>query len=109
LKHSGLGIAGLVAASLAVALLVAGMAVVVLTQVGVLVETPGIRVVGGGAGLASLCVGLLALGLSIGGLLQRDRRRVYAVVATVMSVTVVVCMGALMVIGATLAAAQGHV
>ena len=90
-KHSGLGIASLVSSIVSgifqfLVFCVLG-AMEASTPGGINEESPG-AVVGGLFLLAFLFVAFAALGLGIGGLFQKDRKKIFAVLGTVFSACV---------------------
>jgi hypothetical protein len=102
LKHSGLGIASLITSIVAamlvfLVLLVAG--VLEASSEGGIDEESPLAVAIGLSLLAFLGVALAALGMGIGGLLQKNRKKVCAVLGTVFSALTLVGTLSLMVLG----------
>lgn len=102
LKHSGLGIASfvtsIVSGILMFALFVIAGVVQASTPGGMDEQSPIAVVVGLGL-FAFLFVALVALGLGIGGLLQKERRKLFAILGTVISAATVLGSVALLALG----------
>lgn len=101
-KHSGLGIASFIAST------AVGIGLFVLILIGGVIEasTPGGldeksagAVVIGLFLFAFLGLDLLALGMGIGGLLQKERKKIFAVLGTIFSAAAIVCTLLLWVLG----------
>jgi hypothetical protein len=78
-----------------VALGVAAMSLALQVEFGTLLETPDVTGLGGSLLFAAAGAEFLALGLSIGALFQQDRRRLWAIVGTSVSATIIVGLGLL--------------
>jgi len=101
-KHSGLGIASFVIATLVgiamfAAFVVAGMMEV--STPGGIDESSLSAVLLGLLMIGLMIVDLVAVGLGIGGLVQKDRKKVFAVLGTVFSVATIVGTVLLIIIG----------
>ncbi len=101
-KHSGMGIASFITS---VACAVVTFALIVVAGV-MEASTPGgmdeksAAAVAVGLGLlASLGVCLIALGLGVAGMLQRDRKKIFAVLGAIIAAAIVLGTVGLMVIG----------
>ncbi len=102
LKHSGLGIASFVISILSgilMFLLFAIAGVVGATTPGGMDEKSMVAIVIGLSLFAGLFVALLALGLGIGGLLQKERRKLFAILGTVASAATILGAVALLALG----------
>jgi hypothetical protein len=101
-KHSGLGIASFIT-SIVSGLLIFLIAVILAVMEG---STPGgideesVGAVLGGLGLfALLGAAVFALGLGVGGLLQKERKKIFAVLGTVFSALTIVVTTFVMLLG----------
>ena len=101
LKHSGLGITSFISSLVSgvlIFLLIALAGVMEATTPGGINEESASAILVGLFLFAFLFVALVALGLGIGGLLQKDRKKVFAVLGTVFSsVTIVGTLFVMMV------------
>ncbi len=106
LKHSGLGMASFVLSLLTVAGVIGFyLAVTAAVSRGVVDATnpPAGLLAAGMVFLISVLVALVGIGLGIAGLIQKDRRRVLAVVGLVLNSLVVLTVAVLIVLGYALA------
>jgi len=101
-KHSGLGIASFIIS------IVSGTCIFLIIVIGAVMEASipgGIDEESAGAVMLGLFLfaflsgDLLALGLGIGGLLQKDRNKIFAILGTVLSVVSLVGTIFLMILG----------
>lgn len=101
-KHSGLGIASFIIS------LVAGLAILIAIVIAGIMEanTPGgidenspEAILLGLVLIGMMFLDLVALGLGIGALFQRDRKKIFAILGTIFSGVVVLGTAFLMVIG----------
>lgn len=102
-RHSGLGIASFVISLVAGALLLlfVGIAgVLTVTQPGGLDENSPQAVMLGLLIITILIVVLVALGLGIGGLVQRERKKIFAALGTIFSAAIFLGGVLLIVVGA---------
>lgn len=101
LKHSGLGVASFITSLVSgvlIFLLIALAGVMEATTPGGINEESASAILVGLFLFAFLFVALVALGLGIGGLLQKDRKKVFAVLGTLFSsVTIVGTLFVMMV------------
>ena len=101
-KHSGLGVASFI-----ISIVAGGLQFLLLVVAGVMqVSTPGgmdknsvAAVLVGLFIFAFLFVSLVALALGIGGLVQKDRKKVFAILGTVFSAGTIVGMIAIILLG----------
>ena len=101
-KHSGLGIASFMTSVasgglLLLVFLIAGV-MEASTPGGIDEESPG-AIVLGGLLVAFLGAAVVALGLGVSGLFQKDRMKVFAVLGTVLSLFVLLVTTALLALG----------
>ena len=101
-KHSGLGIASFITS------IISGILIFLTIVIAGIMEasTPGgidaesaVAVTVGLSLFAFLGAALVALGLGIGGLLQKGRRKIFAILGTVFSVVSLVVTAFLMIVG----------
>ncbi|HET7655954.1 MAG TPA: hypothetical protein VFK18_03035 [Luteimonas sp.] len=101
-RHSGLGIASFITslvAGLLTFILIAAAAMMVASSQGTFDETSP-EAVGLGLGImALLLVELVAVGLGIAGMLQKERKKLFAILGLVLSGLAILIVLALMVIG----------
>ncbi len=102
IKHSGLGIASFITS------LVAGLCLLITIVIAGVLEatTPGgmdedslAAIAVGLSILAFLCMSLAALGLGIGGLFHKERKKTFAIIGTVFSAVTIIGTTALIVLG----------
>ena len=87
-KHSGLGVASFVISVITAVLaflLIVGAGVLEVTTPGGVDEESAVAIVVGLLIIGCMVIDLVALGLGIAGLVQRDRKKVFAVLGTVFS------------------------
>jgi hypothetical protein len=101
-KHSGIGIASFVIS------IVAGVAILIVFAIAGILEatTPGgmdeksaAAILTGLCIIALILVDIVALGLGLAGLFQRDRKKLFAILGTVFSFATVACTIVLIVLG----------
>lgn len=93
LKHSGLGIASLVISGVAVLLMLVAVIMIGLIMAstgGELDEESGPTLIAGFFVLLSIAATLVALGLGVGGLFQKQRKNTLAVVGTALAAFIIV-------------------
>jgi hypothetical protein len=101
-RHSGLGIASFVISILAGTSIFVGIVVVAVmeaTTPGGVDENSAEVIVVGAILIAGVGVDLVALGLGIGGLCQRSRKKLFALLGTVFSCAIAVGTVVLIVVG----------
>lgn len=104
-KHSGLGISSFIISlggGVAMFLLFCVAGFMETTTPGGIDEESGVAVVLGLVIFAVIAVHLLGLGLAIGGLTQRDRKKVFSVLGLVFNALIVVGTTALIVLGSAM-------
>lgn len=101
-KHSGLGVASFVTSmisGLSIFVLIAIAGVMEASTPGGLDENSAAAMVVGLVLFLFIGLSLVALGLGIAGLMQKDRKKIFAVLGTVFSAVAMVCTVAIIAIG----------
>lgn len=102
LKHSGLGIASFIvsiAAGVCIFFTFVIAGAIEATTPGGINEESATAVVIGLLLVIFLFAALVSLGLGIGGLLQKERKKVFAILGTVFSAAIILCTVALIALG----------
>lgn len=93
-KHSGIGIASFITSVITgvlMFLLIAGAAVLGAATPGGLSSSQPVTVLVGILIIALLFISLVSLGLGIGGLFQKSRKKLFAILGTIFSISI--CLG----------------
>lgn len=101
-KHSGLGVASFVTSLISgvlIFLLLAVAGVMEASTPGGISEDSASAMVVGLLLFVFLGVALVALGLGIGGLVQRDRKKIFALLGSIFSVATLICTIAIIALG----------
>ena len=101
-KHSGIGVASFII-SLVMAVAAFGLitfaGVIEATTPGGMEEESAVAIVIGLSIFGCILVDLVALGLGIGGLIQKDRKKIFSILGTIFSISTIIGIVFIMIIG----------